>query len=86
MQLPERITAGWINSLGDKDLMDAESRLHELFSRVERQQKKLRGSAYDLMRGPEPLLTAWQRWSMVSAATRARGLHPRYGNRPRATS
>lgn len=80
-QLPDRITAGWINTLGDTDLVDVEWRLHQAFSKVETEQKKILGASYQLMRGPEVLLRAWQRWSMVSSATRARGLHPRYYGR-----
>jgi len=76
-QLPERITAVWISSLADTDLVDVEWRLHQVFAKVETEQKKILGASYQLMRGPEVLLAAWQRWSMVSNATRARGLHPR---------
>lgn len=77
MALPDRINATWIRSLDDTQLMAAESELHSLFMNAEREEKQRRGDAYDLMRGPAPLLHAWQRWSTVNAATRNRGLHPR---------
>ena len=35
-----------------------------------------RGEAYALMRGSEELMLAWDRWTRVNGATRARGLHP----------
>lgn len=77
MTLPERINATWIRSLDDAALVAAESELHTLFVTAERDEKIRRGEAYDLMRGPAPLMHAWQRWSTVNAATRSRGLHPR---------
>jgi hypothetical protein len=77
MKVPERLTAKWIDTLEDRELLDVEWGLHQLFARAEKEEKKVRGSAYALMRGPEPLLYAWQRWSLLNNATRARGLHPR---------
>jgi hypothetical protein len=77
MRMPERLTSTWIESLTDGDLVTAEARLHRSFSTLEREQKKLLGQRYELLRGPAELLAAWGSWSRVSAATRARGLHPR---------
>jgi len=77
MKLPEHITASWMDSLTDGDLLTAESRLHVTFAALEGAQKKLRGEEYELMRGPAELLSAWGRWSRVSTEARARGLHAR---------
>lgn len=76
-QLPDRITRAWIDTLDNSALLLAESRLHKTFATMEKEQKKLRGSQYDLMRGPEDLLAAWDRWSRVSSETRNRGLQLR---------
>jgi hypothetical protein len=78
MELPNRIDARWIDSLADKQLLRAEHALHTTFSRREAEEKRLRGSAYVMLRGPEPLVSAWIRWAMVNNATRARGLQPSY--------
>ena len=76
-QLPKRITGEWIDSLEDESLLAAEARLHKIFFALEQEQKKLLGDKYDMMRGSEELLDAWGRWSRVSTAARARGLHLR---------
>lgn len=78
MTFPERINAQWIDSLSDVDLVTAESELRESFAEQEAKEKKLRGAKYSLPRGSEALTSAWLRWSMVSNATRARGLRVRY--------
>jgi hypothetical protein len=78
MELPERIDARWIKTLPDADLVEVEWRLHKLFSQLDDEERQRRGSGYELLRGPEPLVSAWLRWSMVNTATRSRGLHPRY--------
>jgi hypothetical protein len=77
MQLPERPTAAWIDSLTDYDLLLAESNMGETFFAMEREQKALLGAKYDLMRGDAELLAAWDRWSRVNTAARSRGLNPR---------
>jgi len=78
MQLPERIAASWVKSLPDAELLNAESELHDVFLVAEHEERRRRGDAYELARGSAELMLAWQRWSMVSFATRARGLHARY--------
>jgi hypothetical protein len=78
MTVPERIDAEWIGTLSNEQLQRAESQLHNDYSREETAERKRRGNAYDLMRGPEALMTAWLRWSLVSNAVRARGLRVRY--------
>ena len=77
MQLPERPTAAWIDSLTDSDLLLAESSMHDTFFAMERERKAQLGAKYDLMRGDAELLAAWGRWSRVNTATRSRGLNPR---------
>ena len=77
MELPERPTAKWMDSLTDSDLLLAESSLHQAFFSLEREQKALLGDKYELMRGPAELMAAWDRWTRVNTATRSRGLNPR---------
>jgi len=76
MRIPGRITAMWIDSLTNDDLLTAESRLKKVFARIERVEKGRLGGAYDLMRGHADLMSAWDRWTRVNAATRSRGLTP----------
>lgn len=75
--LPERVNTAWIETLSDDDLLDVEERVHKTFSTLERREKKLRGDRFQLMRGPEELLNAWDRWSRLLNATRERSLKPR---------
>ena len=76
MRVPPRITATWIDSLSDENLLLAELRLKNAFAKEERAEKRRLGLAYDLMRGPAELMLAWDRWSRVNAATRTRKLNP----------
>ncbi|HWJ23313.1 MAG TPA: hypothetical protein VNS52_13250 [Gemmatimonadaceae bacterium] len=76
MRVPPRITATWIDSLSDENLLLAELRLKNAFAKEERAEKRRLGRAYDLMRGPAELMLAWDRWSRVNAATRTRKLNP----------
>lgn len=75
--VPDRISRDWITTLTDVDLIDVEARVHAKFALLERREKKLRGSKYQLMRGPAELMDAWDRWSRINAATRERSLNPR---------
>lgn len=77
MTLPARITGDWMDSLTNDDLLVAESTLHQAFSALDREERARTGTKYELMRGPAELMSAWDRWSRVNTATRARGLHPR---------
>lgn len=77
MTFPNRIDAKWIASLTDDELQHAESELRARFAEQEAIERQRRGSRYDLLRGPEVLTMSWVRWSMVSNATRARGLSVR---------
>lgn len=78
MTFPEHIDGRWIDALSDEELQRAERELRASFAQHEVAEKARRGALYDLMRGPEALTRAWMRWSMVSTATRARGLPVRY--------
>jgi len=75
--VPERISAAWIGTLTDDDLVDVEARLHARFVDLERREKKSRGAKYDLLRSPPDVMDAWDRWSRVNTATRGRALNPR---------
>jgi hypothetical protein len=75
--VPERINMTWIGSLTDDDLIAVEARLHERFSVLERREKRLHGQKYQLFRSPPDVMEAWDRWSRVHTATRARALNPR---------
>ena len=75
--VPGNISYSWIETLSDADIVDIEARLHGAFTTLERREKKARGDKYDFWRGPAELMTAWDRWSRVSTATRERSLTPR---------
>ena len=77
MRVPERITQDWIGGLDDAGLLAAESSLRQLFAAEEATHRRAVGRRYDLMRGPAELIGAWDRWSRVNAAARARKLNPR---------
>ena len=77
MQVPEHITSKWIDSLGNESLLDAESNLHKIFSDLEQEEKAQVGASYNLMHSSANVMAAWDRWSRVSTAVRARGLHRR---------
>jgi hypothetical protein len=77
MRLPALINALWIDALPDNDLLEAESRLHAKFFKLEQAQKKLRGDKYMLFRGPVEVTDAWDRWARVNNAMYVRRLSPR---------
>lgn len=74
MPIPDRVNAGWIATLGDDQLIAAESQLRAIFHKQETLEKRRRGSRYAVLEGPEPLVNAWLRWVMVSNEARTRGL------------
>ena len=82
--VPDTISANWIGTLTDADLIDVEARLHTRFSTIESREKRTLGGRYDFFRGSADLMDAWDRWSRVHTATRARKLHPRRGQRASA--
>ena len=77
MDVPGRITVQWMDTLADDALLDAESSLYAAFAELDRAERAARGARYELTRGPEALMTAWDRWSRVSTETRRRGMQPR---------
>ena len=82
--VPERIHAIWIDELSDRDLLDVEAQLRDVFFKLENQEKLKLGRKYDLFRGPVELMDAWDRWSRVRTASRARSLNPAQPPRKRA--
>jgi hypothetical protein len=77
MILPDKITYDWMGTLDNESLLAAELRLHEVFADEEAVQRRLLGQRYELMRGPEVLMTAWDRWSRVNTESRRRKLNPK---------
>lgn len=78
MKLPEKINGTWVLGLANDDLIEAEWLLHQVFAKIEASERKAMGRKYEMLRGSAELLSAWQRWGLVSSAVRARGLNPRY--------
>jgi hypothetical protein len=76
--IPEHVTGKWIATLGDDQLITAESMLHAVFLRHERAEKSRSGARYSVLQGPPVLVNAWLRWLLVSNATRSRGLTVRH--------
>jgi hypothetical protein len=74
MMIPERVNSRWIATLGDDQLIAAEAALYQVFATQEAREKRRRGNAYAMLRGPEVLVMAWHRWVMVNNETRTRGL------------
>jgi hypothetical protein len=74
VKIPDRVNARWIATLADAQLISAESQLHSEFFRQETAEKKRCRSGYVMLEGPEPLVSAWLRWSLVNNETRTRGL------------
>lgn len=74
MTLPRHIQSAWIESLDDATLQLVERELVAVFEQERDAERKRRGAAYDMMKGPEALMSAWGRWSMVRSAMAVRGL------------
>lgn len=75
--IPSRINKAWIGTLADDDLLDIEARLHDRFEVIDQRHRRTLKGSYILMRGPEELVTAWDRWSRVNVAAKARSLVPK---------
>ena len=84
MLLPDRLTAAWIATLADTQLLQVESHLHGAFFVEETDEKRRRGGSYTLLQGPESLVTAWHRWILVNNEVRTRGLVIRQRNAARS--
>ena len=78
MTVPERVTADWIATLANAQLMTVESRLDSEFLDEENEEKERRGDRYTLLQGPAALVNAWLRWQMVNNEARSRGLLVRH--------
>jgi hypothetical protein len=78
MTVPDRVTADWIATLANGQLMTVESRLHSEFLDEETVEKEKRGDRYTLLQGPAALVNAWLRWQMVNNEARSRGLLVRH--------
>jgi hypothetical protein len=78
MRFPDRVNGNWFGTLDDAELLTAEKMLHREFSVLEREEKRIKGVRYNVLRGPDSLLTAWHRWSLANFAVRSRGLTPAY--------
>jgi hypothetical protein len=78
MTVPERVTADWIATLANGQLMTVESRLHSEFIDEENEEREKRGDRYTLLQGPAALVNAWLRWQMVNNEARSRGLLVRH--------
>lgn len=76
--VPDRLTAGWIATLANPQLVTVESDLYSQFLEQELQEKTRRGDRYALLQGPATLVNAWLRWQMVSNEARTRGLLVRH--------
>ena len=74
--IPARIQHAWIDTLTDRELLDVEAHLRDLFFKLEGEEKRKIGRKYDMFRGPAELMEAWDRWSRVHTATRERSLNP----------
>ena len=72
MILPTNVNFRWISSLGIDQLIEAEALLHAEFLKEETAEKQRTGAKYKMLRGPESLVCAWNRWLLVSNAARTR--------------
>ncbi len=82
MVLPEKVNSRWIASLPNDQLVEAEAMLHAVFVQEETAEKRRTGGNYKMLRGPESLVSAWNRWLLVSNATHTRGVVVRRSTRP----
>jgi hypothetical protein len=74
MLLPEKVNSRWIATLANDQLVEAEAQLHDVFLREEAAEKRRAGGRYTMLRGPESLISAWNRWVLVRNATESRGV------------
>lgn len=78
MKIPDHVTARWISTLGDDQLIKTEAQLHTVFREHERSEKSRSGARYMLLQGPPALVSAWHRWVLANNETRNRGLVVRH--------
>ena len=74
MTIPDRINARWLATLGNDQLVQVETLLHDMFHQQEKREKSRAGSRYVLLQGPPALVNAWLRWLLVNNETKVRGV------------
>ena len=74
MTIPDRINARWLATLGNDQLVQVETLLHDTFHQQEKREKSRAGSRYVLLQGPPALVNAWLRWLLVNNETKVRGV------------
>lgn len=72
--MPAHVNARWIATLGDAQLVAAEAQLYADFRKRETAERSRAGDRYMLLQGPSELVNAWQDWTLLNNATRARGV------------
>ena len=77
MQLPEKVNASWIATLGDRQLVQAEALLHGEFVDQQNTERLRMGARYTMLRGPQSLVNAWLRWLLVNNEALSRGVNVR---------
>jgi hypothetical protein len=74
MSIPAHVSARWIATLENDQLIAAEGQLYADFHTREIAEKSRAGSRYSLLQGPSPLVNAWHQWLLVNNEARARGV------------
>lgn len=74
--VPPRLTVSSIAALSADELLKAELALHVRFAKLDAQERRTRGSKYNLMRGSVELVDAWDQWGRLTRAAQARSLTP----------
>lgn len=72
VKIPDKVSAAWVESLGDAQLISAEATLRKQFAEEESAEKERTGARYSMFRGPATLMAAWTRWLLVSNEAMAR--------------
>ena len=72
--VPEKMNPSWIAGLNNEQLVKTERQLHREFNKHDAEEKKVKGHKYVLLRGPETLVMAWNRWQMIRTEASWRGL------------
>ncbi len=80
MTIPAHVTARWMATLGNEQLLAAEAQLYQDFHARESAEKSRKGARYMLLQGPPDLVNAWHQWSLVSNEMRARGVRAHHRN------
>jgi hypothetical protein len=78
-----RLTVATIAAMTTKQLLSAELAHHKRFTELDGDERRVRGSRYNLLRGPVELVDAWDQWGRLTRAAINRGLTP-YGLTARA--